>query len=527
MNQDTLLKLQACCRDKAAFDELQCILQPYMVNHLHQAPLQQQEALFRVITKIRESLNLNTIFQSTATEVRQILAADRVGIFRFDPGSGCDDGEFVSESVADGYPSAIAAKVHDHCFGDSYADRYLKGQVYAIDDIYAAGLSQCHIDILSDFHVRANLVVPLLQGDRLWGLLCIHQCAAPRSWQPSEIQFMQQVATHLSVAIQQAELLKTTQQQAEQLQQALKDLRHSQTQLIQNEKMMSLGQLVAGVAHEINNPVNFIHGNLAHARQYAQDLMGLVNLYQEIYPSPPDTIRDRMDEIDLDFLEVDFLPTLRSMQIGADRIRQIVLSLRNFSRIDESDMKPVDIHEGIDSTLLILHHRLKADPARPAIAIVKHYGSLPKINCLSGELNQVFMNILSNAIDALRSQERSLPVPHLYPSPTITIETTATEAIATQPAQVSITISDNGPGILPEHQSQLFDPFFTTKPIGEGTGLGLAISYKIVTEHHHGSLRCQSVPGQYTKFEICVPVSPPVRKAGDRPSSAELFSSPF
>jgi signal transduction histidine kinase len=506
-------KLHACCRDDAAFLELQRILSRAESSpKTTLLPMGHQALLFRVITKIRESLDLDTIFQTTATEVRQTLQADRVGVFRFDPNSGWDDGEFVSEDVVSPYSSAIAAKVHDHCFGESYAARYQKGQVYAIADIHDAALSDCHISILSQFQVRANLVVPLLQGDYLWGLLCIHQCSAPRHWNPAEIHFAQQVATHLSVGIRQAELLATTRHQTQQLAQALQDLRHSQTQLIQTEKMSSLGQLVAGVAHEINNPVNFIYGNLSHAQQYVQDLIHLLELYQSSYPDPPQTIQDCIDDIDLDFLQTDVVSVLKSMQVGTDRIRQIVLSLRNFSRIDESELKPANIHDGLDSTLLILHHRLKPSALYPEINVVRQYGNIPSVNCLPGQLNQVFMNLICNAIDALRG-DLSQPEPQilikteLRPAIASDPSSPSTPETSSEPAHVVITVTDNGPGIAPDIQPRLFDPFFTTKPVGEGTGLGLAISYKIITEHHQGTIHCQSEGKRGSTFQITIPLS--------------------
>ena len=289
--------------------------------------------------------------------------------------------------------------------------------------------------------------------------------------------------------------------------QALEALQHTQAQLIQTEKMSSLGQLVAGVAHEINNPINFIYGNLPHATDYAQDLMGLVKLYEATYTAPDPAIANYQRSIDLDFLMEDLPKMLESMSIGADRIREIVLSLRNFSRLDEAEMKRVNVHEGIDSTLLILQSRLKNTAGQVGIEVVKDYGELPLVECYVGQLNQVFMNILSNAIDALEqyNQQRSLDEISANPS-VITIHTEPVPQENSVPKAVLISIRDNGSGIPAANRSRLFDPFFTTKPIGKGTGLGLSISYQIVVEKHRGMLKCISEPGKGAEFRIEIPV---------------------
>ncbi|MBD2259248.1 PAS domain S-box protein [Pseudanabaena sp. FACHB-2040] len=286
-------------------------------------------------------------------------------------------------------------------------------------------------------------------------------------------------------------------QRTQALETTLQELQRAQMQLVQSEKMSSLGQLVAGVAHEINNPVNFIYGNLNHARNYIEDLMKLVELYQHSYPDPLPAIAAEVEAIDLPFVLKDLPKLLNSMKVGADRIQKIVMSLRTFSRMDEAEQKAVDIHAGLDSTLMILQSRLKASGGRPTIEVIQRYGQIPPIECYAGQLNQVFMNILSNAIDAL--EEAWEDQPNLQPE--IILETSLT------PTDVVIVIADNGPGIAPETQRRLFDPFFTTKPIGKGTGMGLSISYQIVTERHQGSLTCQSVPGQGTAFTIAIPYS--------------------
>lgn len=294
------------------------------------------------------------------------------------------------------------------------------------------------------------------------------------------------------------ELEARVEERTEDLAKALHDLQQAQLHLVQNEKMSSLGQLVAGVAHEINNPVNFIYGNLSYADEYIQDLLRLVQLYQQHYPQPLSEISGEAERIDLEFLVQDLPKLLESMRIGAARIQQIVASLRTFSRMNEAEIKDVSIHEGIDSTLMILQNRLKAKPERPEIKVIKDYGGLPSVECYAGQLNQVFMNVLSNAIDALEEaceQKKST-------TPCITISTKTID-----PTQLLIEIADNGIGISQTMQKRLFDPFFTTKPIGKGTGLGLSISYQIVTERHGGSLRCESTPGQGSRFLITIPTS--------------------
>ncbi|WNZ25662.1 HAMP domain-containing protein [Leptolyngbya sp. NK1-12] len=284
----------------------------------------------------------------------------------------------------------------------------------------------------------------------------------------------------------------------EELFSALQDLRRTQAQLVQTEKMSSLGQMIAGIAHEINNPVNFIHGNLNHARDYIRDLLAAVQLYQKHYPSPDAEIVQHSEDVDLDFLTGDLPKLLDSMQEGTRRIREIVLSLRNFSRLDEAEKKHADIHEGIDSTLLILEHRLKPKLDRPGIEVIKQYGQLPLVECYPGPLNQVFMNIFANAIDALE--------PCLQFTSSVSRPATLTITTSTVQDQVWICIADNGMGMTEATRSKLFDPFFTTKPVGQGTGLGLSISYQIVTEQHHGSLSCTSAPGEGTEFVIAIPI---------------------
>ncbi len=688
------------CRSRRDWhgDEIELVTE--LVNHLEtpiqqaelltqtQKELEERKTLARVITRIRETLDLDTIFQATVIEVRQLLNADRVGVFRFDLNSSYGEGEFISEDVAFGFDSALEKKVNDHCFSERFAPLYQQGKIQAVSDVYTADLKDCHLEVLTQFQIRANLVVPLLKGEHLWGLLCIHQCSHSRHWQPEEIEFVSQIAQNLEialqqtdyieklqdqaaqlaiasarqksvdqqkllyqvvekirnsldiqtifntttaevraflnvdrvavyrfnsdwsgyfvaesvvegwnslfdtipviqdsylqetkggryvenltfavdniytanhadchvqlleqlqtkayiivpilqgrqlwgllaayqndkprqwqeeevkflaqigsqfgVALQQAELFSQTQKKAEELAQ---DLRQTQTKLVQNEKMSSLGQLVAGVAHEINNPVNFIYGNLGYVTDYTEDLLELVELYQQKYSEPDAEIELKIEEIELDFLMEDLPKILSSMKLGAERIRQLVLSLRNFSRLDESEMKAVDIHEGIDSTLLILQHRLKSKQDRPPIEVIKDYGRLPKVDCYAAQLNQVFMNLLSNAIDELETLSKE---PSGLKCLTIKIKTSLLPATPENPIQrVKIAIQDNGHGIPETIRKQIFDPFFTTKPVGKGTGLGLSISYQIVVEKHKGTIECHALPDQGTEFIIEIPV---------------------
>ena len=287
------------------------------------------------------------------------------------------------------------------------------------------------------------------------------------------------------------ELEKLVEERTIELKQALENLQKTQSQVIHNEKMLSLGHLVAGIAHEINNPISFIHGNLKHLEDYADDLLTMIQLYEENYPQPDTPILDQYQDLDIDFIKQDFPQLVSSLKMGTERIKNLVLSLRNFARFEESPVKSVDIHEGIDSTLVILKSQLEG------IEVIQDYAELPLVECCPGQLNQVFMNLLANAIDALR--ESQTKEEKLEPKILIRTQQNSSDTII-------INFFDNGLGITPEIQKNIFNPFFTTKPVGKGTGLGLSISYQIVVERHQGKLQCQSELGQGTIFSLEIPI---------------------
>lgn len=497
-----------------------------------QQSLEQGRALQRVTNQIRSTLDLKTTLQTIVREVRQLLNTDRVIIYRFTDDS---HGQVIVESMTGEWLSLLDIDDPQQYFSKAQIQVYKRGNLGVIKDVTQARLTPDQQEFLKRCQVQAALIVPIgvenpqtneipvildnLPCPRweqpLWGFLIAQECKARRDWLPSEIKLLKKLADQAAVAIQQAELFTHTQAQAQQLASAFHHLKQTQAQLIQTEKMSSLGQLIAGVAHEINNPVNFIYGNLVYSSQYAQDLLNIIHSYQKYYPQPEPEIIELLDLIDLEFLEGDLPKLLESMKMGSERIRKLVLSLRNFSRLDQAEKKLVDIHEGIESTLLILQYRLKGKPNHPGIQVIKNYGELPLVECYPSQLNQVFMNVLSNAIDALENCNpdnqritisttvQSKTIENQYsPNNTIQIEKNQ----GSSPTHIIIQIADSGSGISPELQSQIFDPFFTTKPIGKGTGLGLSISYQIIVEKHGGMFKCSSQPGEGTGFWIEIPI---------------------
>ena len=299
----------------------------------------------------------------------------------------------------------------------------------------------------------------------------------------------------------------------EQLESTLAELTQTQSQMIQTEKMSSLGQMVAGIAHEINNPVGFIHGNLEFVNQYIQELLKLVELQQKALFHKTPELEAEIAETEIEFIKEDLPAVLQSMRVGTDRIKKIILSLRNFSRLDEADMKPVDIHQGINNTLLLVQHRFQCQPQRPEINILKNYADLPLVECYPGQLNQVFLNVLNNAIDALEEDylltSSAVLETENFPSRTRTNQENKLQIVITTelitPEIVNISIQDNGCGMTEDIKKDMFNPFFTTKPVGKGTGLGLATSYQIIVDKHQGKLSCNSLLGKGTEVRIEIP----------------------
>ncbi|TAF25947.1 MAG: GAF domain-containing protein, partial [Oscillatoriales cyanobacterium] len=447
----------------------------------------ERESLLRLIgNQIRSTLDLGTILQTAVREVRQLLQCDRVIIYQFEDNW---QGKVVVEDMTVPWPSILGDMGEDKCFRGNYADLYQQGRVKAINDIFNAGLEPCHVDFLDSLQVKANLIVPIVTSGseenllatagspvkfpgKLWGLLIAHECGDTRNWQRQEMELLSQLADQMAIAIQQAELYSQvreaavkSQAQTQQLQAAMQELRSTQQQLIQTEKMSGLGQMVAGIAHEINNANNFIHANLFHAQEYFKVLNEAIELCGNACPEAAEAIVRINEELELDYIREDFGKMLNSMREGSGRIRSIVMTLRSFSRLDHAEFKAVDLHEGLESSLLMLQNKLKSN-----IKIDKQYGNLPPVKCHAGQINQVFYNLIDNALDAIAWADKPGE---------LTIRSWQSE-----PDWVTISVRDTGSGIPAHIQDKIFDPFFTTKPVGKGTGLGLSVCYQVIVQAH-------------------------------------------
>ena len=486
--------------------------------------LQAKEELLkrRLSSQIRSSLELDKILKTAVHEIRSLLELDRCQFLWYHESAATPYYELMHEACCEPLSDQLYVNTVEQV--KTLTEPVRQQDLLRIDDIASdVQLEASSRSRLQALGLKTLLVAPVQTRSHQTGVIVCEHFQRIRPWNNQEVELIAAVVDQLAIAIDQAELYAQSRTaailataQAEQLKTALRDLHASQTQLVQTEKMSTLGTLVAGIAHEINNPTSFIYGNLHYANEYIKDLLQLVRLYRIHYPNPVSEIKRHSQAVELEFLIEDLPKVLSSMETGAERIRHLVLSLRNFSRLDQANMQAVDLHEGIESTLLILHHRLKAQSVRPAIKIIREYGELPLVACHPSQLNQVFMNILANAIDALEEGQNQTEKAQINFSPTIWI---CTEVSSSE--RITIKIADNGSGITEEAKLQLFDPFFTTKPIGKGTGLGLSISYQIVVEKHKGTLRCESVPGQGTQFLIEIPIrNSSIRQANSSASVA-------
>lgn len=501
---------------QAIAQQLEIALEHAQLYEQTQKQAQRERLVNQITAQTRQSFELEMILRSAIAQLLEALQVDRCIVHLVEEAksvaefssyrSGFEAGKDVSSSTWNKHLYEVCRPP----FAPSVEEFDTNGPItrwvienrrrVVISDITTDQRIGVHNPEYEKAEIKSSLVIPVQTKDKLYAILYLNQCSEVRYWSKNDQKLALAVADQLAISIQQAHLYAQTQQQAiasaaqaKHLAETLDELRLTQAQLIQSEKMSSLGRVVAGIAHEINNPVNFISGNLPYVENYVHDLIHVLNAYRARVPDAREELQQLAEEIELDFLLADLPRILTSMKVGANRIREIVLSLRNFSRLDEAHYKQVNIHEGIESTLVVLQSYIGEN-----IRIIRDYGDLPEVECHPRQLNQVFMNILMNAVEALKAWQGA--------EKTISICTGTVPLTDSQKPMVRIVITDNGPGMPHEIQSQIFDPFFTTKPVGQGTGLGLTVSYQTIVNQHQGRLKFYSEPGLGAEFMIEIPV---------------------